>query len=95
MNGDSKVEGIFSFVPADTHLSGGLTSAPGFHGLSSTPGAGSGNGREAPPKDMNFHSHRIILSIKRPEGGADGESVFNEIYHCGPFVRVNWRPRSR
>jgi len=73
VNDDSKVEGIFSFVPADIHLSGGLTSAPGFYGLSSTPGppAQDPARREAPPKDMNFHSHRIILSIKLPEGGAD------------------------
>lgn len=90
------MEDIFSFVLADTHLSGGLTSALGFHGLSRTL-ARIVHGREGPPKDMNFHSHRIILSIKQLADGRKGKkgnSVFNEIYgRRGPFVRANWRPR--
>lgn len=83
---------LFLCTGRDTHLSGGLTSASEFHGFSGTPNARPR--REGSPKDMNFHSHRIILSIKRPrvDGRRMGNPVFNGRFHRGSFVQTNWRP---
>jgi hypothetical protein len=76
VDGDSKVGGIFSFVPADTHLSGGLTSVPGFHGLSSTPGAGPGaKGGTAEGHEFSFSPN---YSVHQAAGGRSGrESQFS------------------
>lgn len=50
---------------------------PGFHGLSRTLARIIVRGREGPPKDMNFHSHRIILSIKGHEEDKEGRREFS------------------